>query len=146
MRAQIGVTFGVINVIKMTGEKDLDKLLKTMKPEHNAGEYVFCQIGEDATLNTDDIVLLFKEREGVTAICKKEWADSRGLPYTYIASWITLTVHSSLEAVGLTAAFSKALADEGISCNVVAALYHDHIFVDKKDTEKAMEVLRGFSE
>nr|WP_297760662.1 ACT domain-containing protein [uncultured Muriicola sp.] len=59
---------------------------------------------------------------------------------------MTLTVHSSLEAVGLTAAFSSALSEQGISCNVVAAFFHDHIFVDKKDAEKAMEILNKFSQ
>ena len=72
-------------------------------------------------------------------------ADKLDLDYSFIASWITLTVHSSLEAVGLTAAFSKALSENGISCNVVAAYYHDHIFIDKKDTEKAMAILNEFS-
>jgi hypothetical protein len=72
-------------------------------------------------------------------------ADKLKLDYSFIASWITLTVHSSLDAVGLTAAFSRALSDEGISCNVVAAFYHDHIFVDRKDAEKAMQVLSRFS-
>jgi hypothetical protein len=132
----------------MTGEKDLEKLLKTMSPEHNIGDYVFCTASNinKLGLNINDIEMFFKEKEGLTMIIKKELADKIGLKYSYVASWITLTVHSSLEAVGLTAAFSKALALEKISCNVVAAYYHDHIFVDKKDTEKAMEVLSKFSE
>jgi len=89
--------------------------------------------------------MTFKEEEGTTIIMKKEVADQLNLDYSFIASWITLTVHSSLEAVGLTAAFASALTKNNISCNVVAAYYHDHIFVDKKDTEKAMEVLNAFS-
>ena len=89
----------------------------------------------------NDIVLFFKEEEGNTIIIKKELANSLQLEYSFVAAWITLTVHSSLEAVGLTAAFSSALSDAGISCNVVAAFYHDHIFVDKKDVEKAMAIL-----
>ena len=67
-------------------------------------------------------------------------ADSLNLKYSFVAAWITLTVHSLLEAVSLTAAFSGALANEGISCNVVAAFYHDHIFVDKAYAGKAMGV------
>jgi uncharacterized protein len=62
-----------------------------------------------------------------------------------VAAWITLTVHSALEAVGLTAAFSKALADVNISCNVVAGYYHDHIFVPQQDAEKAMAVLESLA-
>jgi len=78
-------------------------------------------------------------------LLKKEAADSLNLDYSLVTSWITLTVHSSLEAVGLTAAFSKVLTEENISCNVVAAYYHDHLFVPKKDTERAMTVLNRFS-
>lgn len=130
----------------MAGEKDLNKLLKTMKPKHNIGDYVFCTVNNLTTVNLNDIILIFKEQEGNTIIIKKELADSLQLEYSFIASWITLTVHSSLEAVGLTSAFSTALSREGISCNVVAAFYHDHIFVDKKDAEKAIEVLNKFSE
>ena len=129
----------------MTGEKDLNKLLKTIKPKHNIGNYVFCTIGDLPKINFGDVILIFKEQEGITIIIKKELADSLKLDYSFIASWITLTVHSSLEAVGLTAAFSKALSDEGVSCNVVAAFYHDHIFVNKKDTEKAMNILNRLS-
>jgi hypothetical protein len=129
----------------MTGEKDLKKLLKTMKPKLNEGEYVFCVMNSVVNIEDSDILMSFKEQEGTTVILKKEVADLHSLPYSYIASWITLTVHSSLEAVGLTAAFSKALSQDGISCNVVAAFYHDHIFVDKKDTDKALEILNRFS-
>jgi hypothetical protein len=125
----------------MTGETDLNKLLKTLKPRHNAGDYVFCVVKDPGTLRPDDILLLFREEEGATVILRKARADELQLAYSFVASWITLTVHSSLEAVGLTAAFATALAQKGISCNVVAAFYHDHIFVDKKDTQKAMAVL-----
>ncbi len=90
--------------------------------------------------------MFFREEEGITIIIRKEMADSLSLAYSFVAAWITLTVHSSLSAVGLTASFSKALAEKGISCNVVAAFYHDHIFVDKKDAEMAMKVLAELSE
>lgn len=129
----------------MSGEKDLEKLLKSMKPQHNLGDYVFCKVEKIVNMSMDDIVMLFKENEAITLILKKEIADTLKLDYSVVMSWITLTVHSSLEAVGLTAAFSKALSENGISCNVVAAFYHDHIFVAKKDTDKAMEVLNLFS-
>lgn len=117
-----------------------------MKPKLHIGEFVFCCIKDLTSINLNDAVLIFKEEEAITIIVKKEVAEALKLDYSFIASWITLTVHSSLEAVGLTAAFSKALSDNGISCNVVAAFYHDHIFVDKKDTEKAMAVLNKISE
>jgi uncharacterized protein len=130
----------------MKGESNLAILLKTMKPKLNSGEFVFCTVADTTSFQLKDILLVFKEDEGVTIVLKKETADSLNLNYSFVACWITLTVHSSLEAVGLTAAFSKALSDNGISCNVVAAYYHDHIFVDRKDAKKAMEILNRFSE
>lgn len=129
----------------MSGEKNLEQLLKSMKPEHNLGDYVFCKVATLQNINLSEIEMLFKEKEAITVILKKEIADVLQLEYTIVMSWITLTVHSSLEAVGLTAAFSKALSENEISCNVVAAYYHDHIFVNKKDAEKAMEILNSFS-
>jgi hypothetical protein len=127
----------------MTGETNLATLLKAAKPKHNEGEYVFCHVADAGGFPIDDVVMFFKESEGVTLIVKKEWADLNHFGYSFVAAWITLTVHSSLEAVGLTAAFSTALAARGISCNVVAAYYHDHIFVEKRDVDAAMEVLHG---
>lgn len=127
----------------MVGETDLTTLLKSMTPELNEGDYVFCTTNENIDLK--DVICSFREKEGLTIIIKQELADKLNLHYSFIASWITLTIHSSLEAVGLTAAFSKALADENLSCNVVAAFYHDHIFVAKKDADKAMKILLAFS-
>lgn len=130
----------------MNGEKDLAKLLKSMKPKHNPGDYVFCMLGNIENFDLTNVEMFFKEEEGFTIIIKKEIAERLHLEYSVIMSWITLTVHSSLEAVGLTAAFSKALSENDISCNVIAAYYHDHIFINKKDTEKAIEVLTKLSE
>ncbi len=129
----------------MTGEKNLAVLLQSMKPHLNPGDYVFCTVREPHKVNIADCLMLFREEEGLTLILEKEKADNYGLEYSYIASWITLTVHSSLEAVGLTAAFSQALAKENISCNVVAAYFHDHIFINKNDADRAMKVLQNLS-
>ncbi|WP_291959762.1 ACT domain-containing protein [Maribacter sp.] len=129
----------------MTGERDLKILLRTLKPSLNEGNYVFISLKDIQHISREDILFEFKEREGTTVILKKNKADELSLTYEFIASWITLTVHSALDAVGLTAAVSTALTKHDISCNVVAAYYHDHIFVAKKDTEKAMDILREFS-
>ena len=115
----------------MAGETNLQTLLKTMSPKLNEGDYVYCTVTTLNNIDPKEIIGLFKEDEGWTVILNKKLADNLGLSYTYISAWITLTIHSSLEAVGLTAAFATALGNEGISCNVVAAYYHDHIFVTK---------------
>ena len=129
----------------MQGETNLAILLKNMQPTLHAGEYVFCTTNNITNIDDADILMSFKETEGTTLILKKEIADKHQLQYPFVAAWITLTIHSSLAAVGLTAAFARALAAENISCNVVAAFYHDHIFVALGDAEKATEVLKSFS-
>jgi hypothetical protein len=87
----------------------------------------------------------FMEKEAVTVILPKATADANSMPYDVVCAWITLTVHSSLGAVGLTAAVSSALARANISCNVIAAYYHDHIFIPVADADRAMEVLLSIS-
>lgn len=126
----------------MSGEKNLNRLLQSIKPVLNNGEYVFCTTNDISTIVPEKVVSVFKEKEGYTLILEKTLADNLKLNYSYIASWITLSVHSSLEAIGLTAAFSNALAKHKISCNVIAGFYHDHIFVDKDKAEIAMAVLK----
>ncbi|MBB6131385.1 ACT domain-containing protein [Mucilaginibacter lappiensis] len=129
----------------MTGETNLTTLLKNMTPVLNEGNYVYCTVSSLHGIDTADILGLFKETEGFTIILKKEIADQLKLDYSYTAAWITLSIHSSLAATGLTAAFATALAQEGISCNVVAAYYHDHIFVAKEDADSAMAALKNLS-
>ena len=129
----------------MSGETNLRKLIRNMRPELHPGEYVFC------TINSGDVPAglnplgTFHEQEGLTVILPREQADQGELSYSFVAGWITLNVHSALEAVGLTAAVSQALTRAGISCNVVAAYYHDHIFVPTNDARLALEVLERFT-
>jgi len=130
----------------MTGEKDLNRLLATLTPQLQEGSYVFCVAPTDLDINTVDLIGFFQESEGRTLILKQEEADRLGLAYTFVAAWLTLTVHSALDAVGLTAAFATALAKEGISCNTIAGFYHDHLFVAQADGAKALAVLEALSE
>src|SRR5258706_5736992 len=112
-----------------------------MMPKRNEGDYVYCtadSLERAAALNP---VCIFQEQEAITVILAKQQADLAALPYLLVCAWITLTIHSSLEAVGLTAAVSKALTNANISCNMVAAYYHDHIFVPVQDADRAMDVL-----
>ena len=127
----------------MSGETNLARLLATMRPALQPGEYVFCTAGPDAAVS--GALGWFREAEGVSLILPRAEADAQGLPYSYVAAWLTLTVHSALEAVGLTAAVAAALAREGISCNVVAAYHHDHLFVAQADADRALQALRALS-
>ncbi len=129
----------------MAGETELAQLIKEMTPSLNKGDYVFTTIKDVSKINRNDTIGEFKESEGTTIIIEKRKADELRLEYEYIAAWITLKIHSSLDAVGLTALFSTELAKNNISCNVIAGYYHDHIFVAKKDAQKTIQVLTELS-
>lgn len=126
----------------MSGITNLQALIKNMEPILNEGEYVFTTVTDVTAIPRNMAVCEMREKEGTTVVLSKKDAEQLELPFEFIASWITLNIHSSLEAVGLTAAFATALGENQISCNVIAGYYHDHIFVDKKDETKAMNVLK----
>ncbi len=131
----------------MTGIHDINELLQSMSPQIQQGEFVFCtvegQLSDHAQLNP---LGTFIEGEGLTLILEKNSADKANISYEGIFKQITLTVHSSLEAVGLTAAVANKLSDKGISANVVAAYYHDHIFVQAEKADEALSALQEFSD
>ncbi|WP_353641533.1 ACT domain-containing protein [Mesorhizobium sp. WSM2239] len=129
----------------MTGVNDLQQLLAGMEPELHDGEFVFCTVanGNIADLARLDPLGMFREAEGLTLILRREIAEQERLAGAAPMRMITLAVHSSLEAVGLTAAFSARLAREGIAANVVAAFHHDHIFVPAADAAKALAALKA---
>lgn len=126
----------------MAGETALATLLRSMSPQLNDGDYVFCTLPDQRLPQDCDVIGSFREQEGLTVILERQQAERAGLNFDYVAAWITLNVHSALEAVGLTAAFATALGKAGISCNVIAGYYHDHLFVGRADAARAMDVLQ----
>lgn len=131
----------------MSGITELDELLSSMEPKLLAQEFVFCTVsGILADYISLSPLATFTEQEGLTLVLEKSLAQGAGLKFEGSFRQITLTVHSSLEAVGLTAAVSKKLADKGISANVIAAYYHDHIFVQSAKAEEALCALTEFGD
>jgi len=128
-----------------TGITDLQQLIANMEPVLNEGEYIFASVSDITAIPRGMTICEMREKEGMTVVLAKKDAVQLGLPFEFIAAWITLNIHSALEAVGLTAAFATELGKNNISCNVIAGYYHDHIFVDRKDKEKAMKVLWGMT-
>jgi predicted N-acetyltransferase YhbS len=121
-------------------EKDLHTLLATMRPERRDGEFVYALWPHGKPL-AGAIAAAVREAEGLTVVLPRAEADRLDLSYDFVGAWITLQVHSALEAVGLTAAVSAALTEAKISCNVLAGFHHDHILVPVTDTDRALEVL-----
>lgn len=132
----------------MSGEIDLNKLLKTLSPVLMEDEYVFCtfpnaDFGDRLELKPFAAV---RESEGLTLIVPKSRADEKEADYDSVFRGISLAVHSSLEAVGLTAAVSSKLAEQGISANLVAGFYHDHIFVQSGLADAALAAIKDLAE
>jgi uncharacterized protein len=128
-----------------TGIQGLRELLVSMHPHLHSGVYVFCAVPGGNAPIPDAAIAAFREPERLSIIIEEGVARKLGLTVQFRAAWITLTVESSLEAVGLTAAVAQALTAAGISCNVVAATFHDHLFVPVKRGAEAMAILETLS-
>ncbi len=127
-----------------TGEVDLTALLSNLNPTLDEQPYVFVSIPIDDSNFIPDFPIkgMFREREGYTCIIEQNIADDQGFDYEELFCCLTCEVHSSLNAVGLTAALSTTLAQHNISANIVAGYYHDHIFVPKADAQRALTALK----
>jgi len=122
---------------------DLAELLRTLRPVLNDGNYVFAVLPHDADSGALEPLATFRENEGVTVVVAEERAQLAGLRVLFRAAWITLTVHSDLQAVGLTAAVAGALTRANVSCNIIAAAHHDHVFVPAESARAAIEALQA---
>lgn len=131
----------------MAGETNLDKLLATMAPKLQPEHYVFCCVGNQPLANyaSAEPKASFIEEEGLTLVVTLQQAQQLNLEYNGVFRCISLQVHSSLEAVGLTAAISNQLAQHQISANVIAAFYHDHVFVPEQNAAQALALLKNIS-
>ena len=128
-----------------TPVSDLVTLLARMQPVRRPGVFVFTSFDGGVVPAGLTPLATFREAEGLSLILDEAQAADAGLAPLLRAAWITLAVHSDLQAVGLTAAVARALADAGISCNVVAAACHDHLFVPVEHADRAVQVLQALS-
>jgi hypothetical protein len=132
----------------MSGETRLPLLLRSMNPRLDPGSYGFYDFESDEQAGelVGEALGLFREDESITLILPSSIALSAGLPEVPAWARITLTVHSSLMAVGLLAAVTRTLADAGIPINAVSAVHHDHLFVPWDRRHQALAVLEALSQ
>ena len=131
----------------MSGIRDIEKLIAGISPLLHEEEFVFCTFENKRYGDRKDLepVASFLEKEGLTLVIPRKNADQHHLFYEGVFRLITLQIHSSLEAVGLTAAVSSQLARAGIGANIVAAFYHDHVFVSADKADVAMKTLQALA-
>ena len=131
----------------MAGKRDIQVLLRDMRPQLRPGTFVFCTIPPNESIPaTINPLLTFREQEGTTLVVLRGEAEAAGLRYAFASRLISLTVHSALDAVGFLAAITARLAEAGISVNAVSAFHHDHLFVPADRADEAMMLLQEMSD
>lgn len=124
----------------MAGETNLALLLAGLTASIRPGRFVIVTIDRRAELG-QGIEALIREPAGTTAVVRIDTASLNGWDYDVELAWLTLDVHSSVEAVGLTAAVARELALHGIASNFLSGYYHDHILVPKANAAEAKAVI-----
>ncbi len=122
---------------------DLERMLAELRVGRREGTYCMVSlVAPDADLRASAAAIV-KEDEAISLVITTDQADDRRIPYDFAAAWLTLEVHSSLHAVGLTAAVARMLADQGVPCNVLAGFYHDHLLVPAREAERVTAILES---
>ncbi len=124
----------------MAGMTDLDEMLRTLTVTRRAKTYTFATLRSAPPLG-DGVAAVIEEAQGLTVVATLARSRAEGWPVDFEAAWLTLNIHSALKAVGLTAAFSAALAEAAIPCNVIAGFYHDHLLVPVERADEATALL-----
>ncbi len=117
----------------------LAELIASMSARLDPEAYVWASVSE-IPVGCDPVATV-EETEGTTVVVREADAVELGIEHQFRSARITLEVHSPLDAVGLTAAFARALADAGVSANVVAGFHHDHVFVPWERRAEALVAL-----
>ena len=128
-----------------SGDENLSNLLNNLQPNLLNEDYVFITL-EDYSFDFFNLlhpIATFKEEEGLTLVISEERAKRENFKYNSVFKCISLGAHSSLNSVGLIATISTLLSEKGISCNVFSGYFHDHLFVQKSLSKKALELLKS---
>jgi len=125
----------------VSGETNLNELLKTLTAQLVEGVYVFATLPDGSVPENITTRMVFQEAEGTTLILRKSEAETFGLAYEFPCRMITLDVHSSLEAVGFIAHIAKELTKHDMGVNPVSGFFHDHLFVPDGRENDAMRIL-----
>ena len=129
----------------MAAVRDRGAMIRGMAPVLDPETWHFVTVTDVSVIADTSPLATFVEEEGLSLILSEENATASGLPTDMAMARITLTVHSALDGVGLTAAVAGALAEAGIPCNMVAAFHHDHAFVPLADAPRALAILQDLA-
>jgi hypothetical protein len=120
------------------GERDLMKVVAALRVRRRPGTYVYVSVTDPDAI---EAAAMIEEAEGTTFVVTRDVAARERLPWSFAAAWLTIEVHTALDAVGVTALLATALADAGISCNVLAGYHHDHLLVPLERADDAIAVI-----